>query len=114
MVMSNKSAAQQRTNPAASPVRSRLAALRQAFVAHTLKRAIADVAATSESDFRDFGIDKGELLDGLARLREVVRSDAPAAAAAGRAGADGLSVMVVRHLGVRGGGSAVPRQVVPA
>jgi hypothetical protein len=94
MVMSKTSPVQQRTSPSPSPVRSRISVLRQAFAAHTLKRAIAAVASTSGSDLRDFGIDKGELLEGLARLRDVAHW-APDAGS-------GLSVTVVR------------RQVAPA
>lgn len=72
--MSHNPKAQKRETSSSSPIRARLAALRQAYVAHTLKRAIADVSSTSEGDYRDFGLDKAELLDGLTSLLAVVRA----------------------------------------
>jgi hypothetical protein len=44
------------------------AALLEAWAAHTVKRAIADVTSTSEQDYREFGFDKAEMLDALKRL----------------------------------------------
>jgi hypothetical protein len=49
--------------------RSRMAALCRAWTTFTLKRAIADVASTSDQDYRDFGLDKGDILRGLGQLR---------------------------------------------
>ena len=49
-------------------VREGLTALCKAWTAHTLKRVIADVACTSEEDYREFGLDKTEILTALSRL----------------------------------------------
>jgi hypothetical protein len=62
-------------------VRTALGTLWQVWAAYTLKRAIADVASTSDQDYRDFGLDKAEILGGLRNLREqvVANRDTPAA-----------------------------------
>jgi hypothetical protein len=49
--------------------RSMMAALGAAWATFTLKRAIADVASTSDQAYRDFGLDKGDILKGLGQLR---------------------------------------------
>jgi hypothetical protein len=49
--------------------RAMMAALCAAWTTFTLKRAIADVASTSDQDYRDFGLDKGDILRGLGQLR---------------------------------------------
>ena len=58
----------------APAVQTRLAALRQAYLVHTLKRTIADVMATEERDYSDFGLDKREVLAGLQHLLDTVRT----------------------------------------
>jgi hypothetical protein len=50
--------------------RSALAALWEAWTAHTLSRAIADVASTSDKNYRDLGFDKAEILAALGCLRD--------------------------------------------
>jgi hypothetical protein len=50
--------------------RSALVALWEAWTAHTLSRAIADVASTSDKNYRDLGLDKAEVLAALGCLRE--------------------------------------------
>lgn len=50
--------------------RSALAALWEAWTAHTLSRAIADVISTSDKDYRDLGLDKAEILAALGCLRK--------------------------------------------
>lgn len=57
-----------------SAVRARFVALRQAYLVHTLKRAITDVMATEERDYRDFGLDKRDVLAGLSHLLDTVRT----------------------------------------
>jgi hypothetical protein len=57
-----------------------MAALRAAWTAWTLKRAIADVATTSDQDYRAFGLDKGEILQGLRQLRDEIERSGLAAA----------------------------------
>lgn len=58
--------------PAPAIVRGALTTLWQVWAAYTLKRAIADVASTSDQDYRDFGLDKAEILGELRNLREQV------------------------------------------
>ena len=59
-----------------------LTALWKVWAAYTLERAIADVASTSDRDYRAFGLDKTEILGALRSLHEqvVARRDTPAAA----------------------------------
>ncbi len=49
-----------------------LTALCRAWTTYTLKRATADVAAMSERDYREFGLDKAEILTALRRLRDEI------------------------------------------
>jgi len=49
-----------------------LSALCRAWAAYSLKRAIADVASTSEQDYRYFGFDKAEILQALGRLQDEI------------------------------------------
>jgi hypothetical protein len=53
-------------------LRQGLAALCKAWAQYSLKRAIADVASTSEQDYRHFGFDKAEILEALARLQDEI------------------------------------------
>jgi hypothetical protein len=55
-----------------SRVKARTRALCQAWAAYALKRAITDVASTSEQDYLAFGLDKAEILAALAQLRDEV------------------------------------------
>jgi hypothetical protein len=57
-----------------SRVRARARALCQAWAAHTLKRAIVDVASTSEQDYQVFGFEKAEILEALLQLRAGIES----------------------------------------
>ena len=50
-------------------MREGMSALCKAWTVHTLRRAIADVASTREQDYREFGLDKAEILAALKRLR---------------------------------------------
>ena len=53
--------------------RRALSALCEAWTARTLKRAIADVASMNDQDYRDFGLDKGEILVALTSLRDQIK-----------------------------------------
>jgi hypothetical protein len=53
-------------------VRAGLTALCNAWAAYSLKRAMADVAGTSEQDYRHFGLDKAEILQALSRLHDEI------------------------------------------
>jgi hypothetical protein len=77
-----------------------LTTLRKVWAAYTLKRAIADVASTSDRDYRDFGLDKAEILGALRSLHEqvVARHGAPAAAHA-----PGAAVRLTLRLRTGGG-----------
>jgi len=55
------------------------------WTAYTLKRAIADVAATSDQAYRDFGLDRDEILRALRCLRAEIEGR-PATAARPRPG----------------------------
>jgi hypothetical protein len=57
-------------------VRAALSALCKTWTAYTLERAIADVAATSEQDYREFGLDKVQMLAALRQLRGEIGGDA--------------------------------------
>ena len=63
-------------------VRGALTTLWQVWAAYTLRRAIAGVASTSDQDYRDFGLDKAEILGGLRNLRAQVMADSGTPAAA--------------------------------
>lgn len=58
-----------RGRPRAATPDARSAALRAAWVSHTLKQAIAAVRSASDEDYRAFGWDRGELLAKLQWLR---------------------------------------------
>ena len=62
-----------------------LSALIARWTAYTLKRAIADVAATSDQAYRDFGLDRGEVLRALGWLRSDIEARSGAAPRAPRA-----------------------------
>ncbi len=53
-------------------LREGLTALCKAWAHYSLKRAIADVASTSEQDYRHFGFDKAEILEALGRLQDEI------------------------------------------
>ena len=61
---------QQEHQPARLRMRGALDALRKAWAAFTLERAIADVASMRDQDYRDFGLEKAEILSALRQLRE--------------------------------------------
>lgn len=52
----------------------RLRLLRNAWLAHVLKRAINEVSKASDQDYRAFGFDRHELLASLRWLREQAQS----------------------------------------
>jgi hypothetical protein len=56
-------------------VHGALIALCKTWAAYTVKRAIADVASTSKRDYREFGLDKAELLAALEQLQSAIESD---------------------------------------
>jgi hypothetical protein len=56
-------------------VRAALSALCKTWTAYTLERAIADVAATSAQDYREFGLDKVQMLTALTQLRGEIGGD---------------------------------------
>jgi hypothetical protein len=53
-------------------LREGVTALGKAWVQYSLRRAIADVASTSEQDYRHFGFDKAEILEALGRLQDEI------------------------------------------
>jgi len=57
---------------AASAQTQRMAALRTAWLAHTIKRAIAAASSASDEDYRAFGWDRDELLAQLRWLRREI------------------------------------------
>jgi hypothetical protein len=61
--------------PGRGIARQALAALCKAWTVHTLKRATAGVASTSDRNYRAFGLDKAELLAALRRLRDELECD---------------------------------------
>jgi hypothetical protein len=67
--MSRAIAVEERFSRRSIAFRSRMAALCAALTTCTLKHAIADLASMSDQDFRDFGLDKGDILWGLRQLR---------------------------------------------
>jgi hypothetical protein len=58
-------------------VREGVKALCKGWAAYSLRRALADVALTSEHDYRHFGLDKAEILAALSRLHEEIGGGAP-------------------------------------
>jgi hypothetical protein len=93
-----------------------LTALCEAWTRYTLKRAIADVIATSEHDYRAFGLDKAEILKALGQLRDdLQRGGRRGTAAAGRNRiATQLAIVVAKRrrlaLGHERGGEHVRRR----
>jgi hypothetical protein len=71
-------------------LRERIAMLRTTWTTYMLKRAIAEVASMSERDYRDFGFDKTEVLDGLRELRDNIEFCSLRAARE-------LSIVLFRH-----------------
>jgi hypothetical protein len=67
--MSRVIAVQEQLSRLPIALRSRMAALWAAWTTSTLRRAIAEVASTSDQAYRDFGLDKGDILRGLRQLR---------------------------------------------
>src|SRR5262245_64753943 len=54
-------------------------ALRKAWTAYTLKRAITDVASMRHEDYRQFGLEKDEILAALERLQDGIERERPTA-----------------------------------
>lgn len=54
------------------PAQRRRAALRRAWVAHAVKRALAEVASTCDEDYRAFGWERRELIARLEWLHDVI------------------------------------------
>jgi hypothetical protein len=75
------------------------AALLEAWAAHTVKRAIADVTSTSGQDYRAFGFDKAEMLDALERLLGEIEVDraVPATRVDQASKGLGLAIVVTRR-----------------
>ena len=79
-------------------VREGLTALRNAWTAYMLKRAIADVASMREQDYREFGLDKAEILAELVRLRDKLEGNgAPATGPAHREESTHLAIVVTKR-----------------
>jgi hypothetical protein len=77
-------------------IRKTSATLRSAWIAYTLKRAIADVASMNDQDYRTFGLDKAEILGALTRLHaEVEHNGRSLARVVGRKGAVAPLAIVV-------------------
>jgi hypothetical protein len=74
MIMSAALSIAQTPTPHRAIGRRALAALCEVWTAYTLKRAIADVASTCDEDYRDFGLDKGEILAALTSLRDEIKA----------------------------------------
>jgi hypothetical protein len=68
-MMSAQFVAQQQYLRYSMAFRARVAALCAAWTIYTLKRASADVASMTDWDYRDFGLDKDDMLRVLRQLR---------------------------------------------
>ena len=80
-------------------MRGMLTALCSAWAAYTVKRAMSDVLATSDRDYREYGLDKAELLAALGRLRDEIADRGGNAAAHADAGSGRpvLAIAVTRR-----------------
>ncbi len=58
---------------AGASLRRGLASLGRAWTLYTIERAIADVDATTAAAYRDFGLDKAEMLSALSALRDELK-----------------------------------------
>src|SRR5262245_2762379 len=83
------------TESSRPPVRRRGGTLFRTWAAYTVGRAIADVAATSAADYRQFGLDKEDMLAALERLREQLRGRESAGAADARGDHSQLLAVIV-------------------
>ena len=83
-------------------VRDGVKALCKGWAAYSLRRALSDVALTSEQDYRRFGLDKAEILAALSRLHEEIGGGAPIAAERLGRGGIGcpLAILVTKREGV--------------
>jgi hypothetical protein len=78
-------------------VRRAVAALRRAWTAYTLKRAIRDVASMREEDYRQFGLNKVEILAALARLRDEIATEGTSGHDSDAADSPPLAIVVSRR-----------------
>ena len=83
-------------------MREGVTALCKAWTVHTLRRAIADVASTSEQDYREFGLDKAEILAALKRLRAEITYGASRTAKNRGRDPDGCPLTIIVTKGARG------------
>jgi hypothetical protein len=78
-------------------MRGAVATLRRAWTAYTLERAIADVASMGDEDYLQFGLDRAEILEALARLRDEVATEATSADDSDTVDGSRLAVVVNRR-----------------
>jgi hypothetical protein len=83
-------------------MRQGVTALCKAWTVHTLRRAIADVASTSEQDYREFGLDKAEILAALKRLRAAITCGASCTVKNRGRDSDGRPLTIIVTKGARG------------
>ena len=79
-----------------------LTSLCKAWTTYTLKRAMADVAATSARDYQEFGLDKTEILMELSRLRDGIESGGALASGNGERRGAGCPLAIVVTRNARG------------
>jgi hypothetical protein len=100
MIMSAALSIEPTHSPNRATGRGALSALCEVWTAYTLKRAIADVASTRDEDYRDFGLDKGEILAALTSLRDEIKGKGTLVASPScRRGCNGcrLVIEVAKH-----------------
>jgi hypothetical protein len=80
-------------------VHGALIALCRTWAAYTVRRAIIDVTSTSEQDYREFGLDKAEMLAALEMLRGELEGSLSREAAhdAPAPGAPRLAIVVTKR-----------------
>jgi len=79
-----------------------LTSLCKAWTTYTLKRAMADVAATRARDYQEFGLDKAEILMELSRLRDGIESGGALASGNGERRGAGCPLAIVVTRNARG------------
>jgi hypothetical protein len=90
--MTNLSKAPKACRRTETPLRTRMQLLRDIWLAHILKRAIAEVSQATDQDYIAFGLDRDDMLARLNCLREDVRN-------ARRGGSAQLTIAIARGRG---------------